>query len=83
MRDEPSLGISTKPDKKGVHLVAYSVLKSFPLVKEYEGKKADRLGLFDITVDGKKYQAVYIFKIDLDLPETQKEIQVHERGVSD
>ncbi len=83
LRDEPSLSISTKPDKKGVHLVAYSVLKSFPLVKEYEGKKADRLGLFDITVDGKKYQAVYIFKIDLDLPETQKEIQVHERGVSD
>lgn len=83
LRDEPSLSISTKPDMKGVHVIAYSVVKSFPLIKEYEGKRADKLGLFNIKVGADNYNGVYILQLPLDIPESYEEIKVYERGSKD
>jgi len=87
LRDDPTLPLDPEPTAVGVHMVAYSVVadKSVPLVWEYEGKKADSLGLFDVKVKGTLFRAVYCFdltKINLDIPQMIKEedLEVIERG---
>jgi putative nucleotidyltransferase with HDIG domain len=87
LRDDPTLPLDPEPTAVGVHVVAYSVVadKSVPLVWEYEGKRADSLGLFDVRVRGTLFKAVYCFdltKINLDIPQMIKEyeLEVIERG---
>jgi putative nucleotidyltransferase with HDIG domain len=87
LRDDPSLPLDPEPTAVGVHMVAYSLIadKSVPLVWEYERKKADGLGLFDVKVRGTLFKAVYCFdltKINLDIPQMikEEELEVIERG---
>jgi len=59
---DPSLPFSEEPDVAGVHAIAYSNPYRKFILMEYDGKKADTLGLFDARVSKKIFNAVYLIK---------------------
>ncbi len=82
LEQDKTLPLSPEPDREGVHVVAYSVVKQLPLVKEINGVKADDLGLFDVKIGEVLYKAVYVFPASYaqDIPETQESVDFHARA---
>ncbi len=81
LEEEPFLPLSTEPDRKGVHVIAYSVVKKLPLIKEIDKIKADDLGLFDAQIGKVVFNGVYVFpaKYYPELNDTQEEVKFLER----
>lgn len=77
LEEDKTLPLSPEPDKSGVHVIAYSVVKQLPLVKEINGVKADDLGLFDVKIGGKRFKAVYVLpaKYLQEVPETPEKVE--------
>jgi len=59
---DPTLPFSEEPDHAGVHVIAYANPYSDMIFTEYNGKKADELGLFDARVGNEVFRAVYLVK---------------------
>ena len=59
---DKGLPIPEDPDHRGVHVIAYSNPYKELIFTEYEGKKADELGLFDARIGNEVFKAVYLFK---------------------
>jgi putative nucleotidyltransferase with HDIG domain len=81
LEQDKGLNISTEPDKAGVHVIAYSVVKQLPIIKQIGDVKADDLGLFDVKVGETLFKAVYVFPSSLatNVPETEEEISFVQR----
>jgi len=60
--------ISSDPDSRGVHVIAYANPYKDYIYTLYEGKKADDLGLYDVKVGKQLFSAVYLFKKEV-IPE--------------
>jgi len=68
LRKDPLLPIDTKPDFKGVHVIAYARPYDDFIVREVNGKKADDLGLFDAKIGVETFRGVYLIKKEV-IPE--------------
>lgn len=81
LEQDKGLNISPEADKAGVHVIAYSVYKELPLIKQIGNLKADDLGLFDVMVGKTLFKAVYVFPSSLatNVPETEEEISFVQR----
>uniref|UniRef100_A0A7C5SZW2 HDIG domain-containing protein n=1 Tax=Thermocrinis ruber TaxID=75906 RepID=A0A7C5SZW2_9AQUI len=81
LEQDKGLNISTEPDKAGVHVIAYSIPKQLPIIKQIGDVKADVLGLFDVKVGKTLFKAVYVFSSSLatNVPETEEEISFVQR----
>ena len=81
LEQDRGLNISTEPDKAGVHVIAYSIPKQLPIIKQIGDVKADDLGLFDVRVGKTLFKAVYVFPSSLatNVPETEEEISFVQR----
>jgi putative nucleotidyltransferase with HDIG domain len=81
LEQDKGLNISTEPDKAGVHVIAYSIPKQLPIIKQIGEVKADDLGLFDVKVGKTLFKAVYVFPSSLatNVPETEEEISFVQR----
>ncbi len=81
LEQDRRLNISTEPDKAGVHVIAYSIVKQLPIIKQIGDLKADDLGLFDVKVGKTLFKAVYVFPSSLatNVPETEEEISFIQR----
>lgn len=65
LEKDPLLPLSTQPDMRGVHVIAYTSPYDEFLIKEIEGKKAEDLGLFDAKVGVETFKAVYLIKKEI------------------
>ena len=81
LEQDKGLNISTEPDRAGVHVIAYSIPKQLPIIKQIGDIKADDLGLFDVKVGKTLFKAVYVFPSSLatNVPETEEEISFVQR----
>ena len=81
LEQDKGLNISTEPDRAGVHVIAYSIPKQLPIIKQIGDVKADDLGLFDVKVGKTLFKAVYVFPSSLatNVPETEEEISFVQR----
>jgi putative nucleotidyltransferase with HDIG domain len=81
LEQDRGLNISTEPDKAGVHVIAYSIAKQLPIIKQIGDVKADGLGLFDVKVGKTLFKAVYVFPSSLatNVPETEEEVSFVQR----
>lgn len=81
LEQDKGLNISTEPDKAGVHVIAYSIPKQLPIIKQLGDVKADDLGLFDVKVGKTLFKAVYVFSSSLatNVPETEEEVSFVQR----
>jgi len=81
LEQDRGINISTEPDKAGVHVIAYSIVKQLPIIKQIGEVKADDLGLFDVKVGKTLFKAVYVFSSSLatNVPETEEEISFVQR----
>jgi len=81
LEQDKGLNISTEPDKAGVHVIAYSIPKQLPIIKQIKDVKADDLGLFDVKVGKTLFKAVYVFSSSLatNVPEAEEEISFVQR----
>ncbi len=81
LEQDKGLNISTEPDKAGVHVIAYSIVKQLPIIKQVGDVKADDLGLFDVKVGKTLFKAVYVFPSSLaaNVPETDEEVSFVQR----
>jgi len=81
LEQDKGLNISTEPDRAGVHVIAYSIVKKLPIIKQIGDVKADDLGLFDVKVGKTLFKAVYVFPSSLatNVPETEEEISFVQR----
>jgi putative nucleotidyltransferase with HDIG domain len=81
LEQDKGLNISTEPDKAGVHVIAYSIPKQLPIIKQIGDVKADDLGLFDVKVGKTLFKAVYVLPSSLatNVPETEEEISFVQR----
>jgi putative nucleotidyltransferase with HDIG domain len=81
LEQDKGLNISTEPDKAGVHVIAYSIVKQLPIIKQLGEVKADDLGLFDVKVGKTLFKAVYVLPSSLaaSVPETEEEISFVQR----
>jgi putative nucleotidyltransferase with HDIG domain len=81
LEQDKGLNISTEPDRAGVHVIAYSIPKQLPIIKQIGDVKADDLGLFDVRVGKTLFKAVYVFSSSLatNVPETEEDINFVQR----
>jgi len=81
LEQDRGLNISTEPNKAGVHVIAYSIPKQLPIIKQIGDVKADDLGLFDVRVGKTLFKAVYVFPSSLatNVPETEEEVSFVQR----
>jgi putative nucleotidyltransferase with HDIG domain len=81
LEQDKGLNINPEPDKGGVHVIAYSIHKQFPIIKQIGDLKADSLGLFDVKVGNSLFKAVYVFPSSLatNVPEAEEEISFVQR----
>ncbi len=81
LEQDRGLNISTEPDRAGVHVIAYSIVKQLPVIKQIGDLKADDLGHFDVKVGKTLFKAVYVFPSSLatNVPETEEEISFIQR----
>ncbi|MFZ8860256.1 MAG: HD domain-containing protein [Thermocrinis sp.] len=81
LEQDKGLNISTEPDRAGVHVIAYSIPKQLPIIKQIGDVKVDDLGLFDVKVGKTLFKAVYVFPSSLatNVPETEEEISFVQR----
>jgi len=59
---DPALPLSEEPDHAGVHVLAYANPYRKLIYTEFEGKRADELGLFDARIGTEVFRAVYLVK---------------------
>jgi len=59
---DPGLPLSPEPGVDGVHTIAYVHPYKGLLMEEVNGKKMDKLGLFDVKVGKHVFNAVYLLK---------------------
>jgi putative nucleotidyltransferase with HDIG domain len=81
LEQDKGLNISTEPDRAGVHVIAYSIVKQLPIIKQIGDVKADDLGLFDVRVGKTLFKAVYVLPSSLatNVPETEEEVSFVQR----